>query len=240
MLEIRNIFVKAGEFMLCDISLKISEGEYHALIGPSGSGKTLLLNTIAGFQKTIKGSILYNNNEIQHLSPEKRNISYLFQDLALFPHLNVYNNIAFPLKIRGVNKVDIDKTVKEYLDFTHITHLINRSISNLSGGEKQRVALARILVTGSPFIMLDEPFSAIDTQLQPELIILLSRISLLGKAIIHVTHNFNEIEGLAKNVTVMDKGAIIQSGRLENLVSNPVNTFVAGFSNPRIKPKGLS
>lgn len=229
MLSLQNVSVKAGRFLLKDISLHIESNTYHAIIGPSGSGKTLLLNTISGFTKVAAGRILLHQTEIHTLRPEKRNIAYLFQDLALFPHMDVFNNIAFPLKIKNTNREEIRKRVEEYMEFTKISHLKTRDIVNLSGGEKQRVALCRILVTGYPLILLDEPFSAIDTQLQPELLKLLRNISLLQKTIIHVTHNYNEIASLAKTATVLDNGSVIQNGTLNDLVDNPANNFVAGF-----------
>jgi len=230
MLSIKNISLSAGDFCIKNLSLEIADGEYHALLGPSGSGKTVLLNTIAGFIKPENGSIFFMDKDISDLAPEKRKISYLFQDLALFPHLNVTNNVAYSLRAKGVKKATIAKLVDEYLDFAQISDLKNRTIEKLSGGEKQRVALARILVTGNPLLLLDEPFSAIDTQLKTGLKKLLRKISDNGITVIHVTHNIEEVLGLADNISIVENGSIIQSGKFYDVLNQPKNKFIAGFS----------
>jgi molybdopterin-binding protein len=230
MIELNKINSKFKDFELSDISLNIKKGEYHVLVGPSGAGKTLLLNIIAGFVKPDSGRIILNNSDITDLLPQNRNVSYLFQDLALFPHLTVEENVAFPLKIRKMKKQEISTQVKKYLEFTDVLHLKDRSISKLSGGEKQRVALARNLITESGILMLDEPFSAIDTQLKLSLKKLLKKISDYGVTIIHVTHNPEEAISLAHKITVVENGKIISSGTYKEVFSKPLNMFMAGFS----------
>ena len=230
MIELKNIRRKFKDFELSDISLNISKGEYHVLVGPSGAGKTLLLNLIAGFVKPDSGRIILNNSDITDLLPQNRNVSYLFQDLALFPHLSVEENVAFSLKIKKMKKQDVSAQVKKYLEFTDVLHLKDRSISKLSGGEKQRVALARNLITESGILMLDEPFSAIDTQLKLSLKKLLKKISDYGVTIIHVTHNPEEAISLAHKITVVENGKIISSGTYKEVFSKPLNMFIAGFS----------
>ncbi len=230
MLEIRNLNKRLKSFTLNNISLFVKQGEYHVLLGPSGSGKTLLLNIIAGFIKQDSGEILYNSIEISKFSPGNRKISYLLQDLALFPHLTVYENVAFPLKIKKIDKKQIDEKVLKYLEFTEILNLRDRSINKLSGGEKQRVALARNLITETKLLLLDEPFSAIDSQLKLSLKKLLKKISETGITIIHVTHNIEETYNLADKISVIENGYIIQSDKLENIVEKPKNKFIASFS----------
>jgi len=230
MLELRNINLKLKDFELKDISLKIEKGEYHMLVGPSGSGKTLMLNIIAGFVKPDSGLILINNQDITKFSPQLRNVSYLFQDLALFPNMTVFENVAFPLVVRHMKKQDIDEKVKKYLEFTEVYHLKDRCISKLSGGEKQRVAITRNLITECGLLMLDEPFSAIDTQLKLSLKKLLKKISNLGVTIIHVTHNPEEVLNLANRITVVEDGRVISSGNSTEVFEKPLNKFMAGFS----------
>jgi len=233
MIDIDKICIYLPDFSIENISFTIAKGEYHVLLGPSGSGKTLILNAIAGLKSINAGQIIYKGNNITKLAPNKRNIPFLFQDLALFPHLNVFDNIAFPLNIKKINKKVIEQRVDDLLDFVGITALKNRRIDKLSGGEKQRVAIARCLILESEVILLDEPFSAIDTQLLLELKKLLKKISSSGVTVVHVTHNFEEAVNLADKITVIDKGRIIQSGLTEQVFNNPANSFIAAFSGKR-------
>lgn len=230
MLKLDKISVSFPDFKLNEVSLNIQKGEYHVLLGPSGSGKTLILNCIAGFQKTDSGKIIYNDINITDLPPNKRNISFLFQELALFPHLNVKQNIEYPLKVKRIKKQERIRLIDEYLDFTEISNLKCRNIDKLSGGEKQRVALARNLVTKTGLLLLDEPFSAIDSQLIVSLKKLLKKISAQGITIIHVTHNFEEAVNMANKISVIDNGKILQSGNMENIFNSPKNKFIAMFS----------
>ncbi len=233
MLKLQNISVRLKDFNLEDINLEIKKGQYHVLLGPSGSGKTVLLNTVAGFHKPESGKILLNNTDISAFPPEKRNLSLLFQDLALFPHLNVYENLAFPLKMKNLGKPETEQRVDKYLGLTEISHLKFRDISKLSGGERQRVALARILVAESGLLLLDEPFSAIDTQLKLSFKKLLRKISASGVTIIHVTHDLEESINLADSISVIENGKIIQSGPIHDVLNNPVNSFIASFTGQR-------
>lgn len=229
MLELKNVNIKYNNFSLQDISFTVADNEYYALIGPSGSGKTLILNIIAGITKPKSGTIILNNVDITHKSIKDRNIAYLFQDLALFPHLNVYDNIAFPLKIRKIHKSIIKEKVLNILDFIEAKDLINRNIDNLSGGEKQRVALARALINESKLLILDEPFSAIDTQLKYNLKKLLKKINKAGISIIHVTHDPEEILNLANKIIVIENGKIIKDDKLELVFNKPSSLFIANF-----------
>ena len=229
MLSIKNISLSAGDFCIKNLSLEIADGEYHALLGPSGSGKTVLLNTIAGFQNINEGQIFLEGKEITRAQAEKRNVAYLFQDLALFPHLDVFANIAYPLRTSGMKPEKINELVNEYMDFAQISELRKRKIDKLSGGEKQRTALARILVTKKPLIMLDEPFSAIDSQLKTGLKSLLKKISDTGITIIHVTHDLDEIKGLAKKISIIEKGVIAYSGNYNEIIDSSHSDFISGF-----------
>lgn len=232
-LELKNINHKLDDFELKNINLSIPKGEYHVLLGPSGAGKSVLLNLIAGFYLNYKGKIFLNSVDITNFSPQKRNVSILFQDLALFPHLNVYNNIAFPLKMRKFSKTKIDAQVQKYINIAEISNLTNRKIQDLSGGEKQRVAIARCLVSGADILLLDEPLTAVDTQLRNSLKDLLRSIHKLGKTIIHVTHDLNETKSLADKISVIHKGRIIETGSYNQVFNNPKNFFTAEFNNAK-------
>lgn len=216
MLELKDINLNFKSFSLQNVSLKVKEQEYHILLGPSGSGKTLLMNIIAGFQSIDSGMILYKGVDITRLGPQKRNIAYLFQDLALFPHLTVFENVAFSMKMKRIARKEITDQVDKYLDFTGAVPLANRQIGTLSGGEKQKVALARILITGAKMLLLDEPFSAVDTPFRLELKKLLKKIQGLGVSVLHITHNFEEAVALGDQVTLIEKGKIISSDELDD------------------------
>jgi molybdate/tungstate transport system ATP-binding protein len=233
MVELKRINLSFRNFSLENVSLKAEKGSYHVIVGPSGSGKTLLLNIIAGFIKPESGSVFVSNNETTSLPPQNRGVSYLFQDLALFPHLSVSENVAFPLKMRKCDKATIKTKTEEYLNFTGAINLKDRNIEKLSGGEKQRVALARCLVTESPVLLLDEPFSAIDTQLRSSLKKLLRKISASGVTIIHVTHNPEEALSLATHMSVMENGKIVNSGTVGDVFNSPINRFMADFGGIR-------
>ncbi len=233
MLRLDNISVDFSDFSLKNIYLTINPGEYRVLLGPSGSGKTLILNCITGFQKLNSGQIFYLNKNITNTAANKRNISFLFQDLALFPHLNVNDNLAYPLKIKGLKNNEIQNIINEYLDFTEIKHLKDRTIDKLSGGEKQRVAIARCLINGNKMILLDEPFSAIDSQLLLSLKKLLKRISAKGISIIHVTHNFEEAINMAHKISVIENGCLLQTGTIDEIFNKPASGFVANFSGKK-------
>lgn len=230
MLKLENISVNFQDFSLKKICLEVPKGEYHVLLGPSGSGKTLILNCIAGFQNHHNGKIIYKNKDISKEAPNKRGISFLFQDLALFPHLNVSENIEYPLKIKKYKKAERQSKVNEYLNFTEIYHLKDRQIGQLSGGEKQRVAIARSLVSGTDMLLLDEPFSAIDSQLLISLKKLLKKISAAGISVIHVTHNFEEAINMAQKISIINNGEIIQTGTVDEIFNAPKNSFIAIFS----------
>ena len=232
-LELKNISHKLDDFELKDINLSIDKGEYHVLLGPSGAGKSVLLNLIAGFYTNHIGTILLDSIDITNFSPQKRNVSILFQDLALFPHLNVYDNIAFPLKIKKISNTILNDEVEKYLEITEISNLKYRRIQDLSGGEKQRVAIARCLVSGADLLLLDEPLTAVDTQLRYSLRQLLKSIHRLGKTIVHVTHDLKETKDLADKISVINKGQIVESGTYADIFNHPKSVFTADFNNSK-------
>lgn len=229
MLELINVSYKIGEFSLKNINLKIADNEYHVLIGPSGSGKTILLNIIAGFIKPVSGKIILNNIDITEYPPEKRDMSYLLQNLSLFPHLNVYQNVYYALRFKKLAFKEKDELVKKYMQITNIEHLEKRYPANLSGGEKQRVALARCLTKQPKLLLLDEPFSAIDTILKNDLKNLLKKIKDTGVEIIHVTHDPIEAVNLADSISIIEDGNLITTP-YKNLQSKvPLTNFMAKF-----------
>ncbi|SHH47456.1 ATP-binding cassette domain-containing protein [Thermosipho atlanticus] len=192
-LQIQNLKIEVGNFKLYVNNLKVNPGEYVYILGPTGSGKTLLLEAIAGFVTLKTGKILFNNQDISILPPEKRNIGFMYQNYHLFPHLNVKKNIEFGLKMKKIK----DPTFFNYIvNRFNISHILNRKVQNLSGGEKQRVALARALVTKPKILLLDEPLSALDQDIKMEILELLHQLCQEYNLIcIHVTHDKSEIIG---------------------------------------------
>jgi molybdate/tungstate transport system ATP-binding protein len=205
------------------------------LLGPTGAGKTLLLETIMGFNTPDEGRILIDNQEITDVAPEKRGIGYVPQNSVLFPHMTVHQNIAFGLKMRDKPKHEQDKTVNELLDLVGIKNLANRLPAGLSGGEKQKVALARVLALDSKIVLLDEPLAAMDSETARQLRKELKRIHKEHrKTVVHVTHSLIEAFGLADKLAIINAGEIVQVGKAKELASNPKNEFAArilGYEN---------
>ncbi|RLG87835.1 MAG: sugar ABC transporter ATP-binding protein [Thermoprotei archaeon] len=212
------------------INLTISDGEFVALLGPSGCGKTTTLLLIAGIYKPTKGEIYFDDKLVNDLDPKDRNVGMVFQSYALYPHMSVYDNIAFPLKLKKIPKNEIDKKVKEVAKFLHIEELLSRKPFQLSGGQQQRVALARALVKEPDIFLLDEPLSNLDAKLRIEMRAELKRLQKeLGITTIYVTHDQVEAMTMADRIAVMNRGRIMQVGTPDDLYNKPVNTFVAGF-----------
>ncbi len=233
MLELKSITRRFGSFALDDLSFKVNRGEYFILLGRSGSGKSLTLELIAGIRKPEKGQVILNGTDITLLKMQKRKTGLVFQDFALFPHLTVYDNIAYPLKMKRTLKQDIYKMIDKIAAEVNIKHLLERKPDSLSGGEKQRVAVARTLVTSPDIILLDEPMASIDTPLRDDIRRLLRRINDGGMTILHVTHDYREAIRLADRVGVIHNGRIIQVGKPDEVFANPVNRFVARFAGIR-------
>lgn len=197
MLEVTNLEYSIGKFNLGPLSIKLGKGEYLAIFGPSGSGKSLFLELIAGIRYPGNGSIKLQGEEIAGKPPRKRGVSLLFQDYALFPHLSVRENIAFPLKLKKISKEGAVNKINEICSYLSIGHLLDRKIEGLSGGEQQRVALARAIANEPKLLLLDEPLSALDPELREEALELLKLVKSSGITTIHVTHNREEIKDLA-------------------------------------------
>lgn len=204
MLSCKEVEYSVGRFRLRPFSLELEKGEYCALLGPSGSGKTVILELIAGLRRVHKGRIMIEGKDYTREPPQKRPVGILFQDYALFPHMNVYDNIAYALKISGMTKPDIFRTIQTSVHELDIVHLLDRFPDTLSGGEKQRVALARTLMTHPSVLLLDEPLSALDADLRDASAALLKKLSSDGLTVLHVTHDPKEVELLAHRSVTID------------------------------------
>ena len=216
--------------VIYDFNLTINEGEFVTFLGPSGCGKTTILRMLAGFETPTSGEILFNGKDISELPPNERKFNTVFQKYALFPHMNVYENIAFGLKIKKVSKNEIDKKVSEMLKLVALEGFEKRAIDSLSGGQQQRVAIARALVNEPKVLLLDEPLGALDLKLRKEMQSELKRIQQrLGITFIFVTHDQEEALTMSDTIVVMNKGVIQQMGSPEDIYNEPANAFVADF-----------
>lgn len=219
-----------NEVILKNFSLSIKEGEFVTLLGPSGCGKTTTLRIIAGFLSPDRGNIFFKHKKINKVPAHKREVNTIFQKYALFPHLNVYENVAFGLRIQKKPEEEINKKVNEMLKMVNLDKYINRDINSLSGGQQQRVAIARALANNPKVLLLDEPLGALDLKLrkdmQTELINIHKRT---GITFVLVTHDQEEALSMSDRVVVMDKGRIQQIGTPQDIYNEPKNAFVADF-----------
>ena len=230
-IELKNI-TKAfdGDVVLDNIGLDIYDNEFLTLLGPSGCGKTTLLRIVGGFESPDRGDVVFMGERINDVPPHKRNVNTVFQRYALFPHLNVYENIAFPLREKKVPREEIDQKVREMLALVALNGFENRSVTSLSGGQQQRVAIARALVNRPKVLLLDEPLAALDLRLRKDMQNELKRIQqAMGITFIYVTHDQEEALSMSDTVVVMDKGRIQQIGKPEDIYNEPKNAFVADF-----------
>ena len=218
------------EIVLNDINLYINDKEFLTLLGPSGCGKTTTLRLIAGFLQPTKGDVLFDGVRINDVPPHKRKVNTVFQRYALFPHLDVYENVAFGLRIAKLSEKEIDERVTEMLEIVSLRGFENRKVTQLSGGQQQRVAIARALVNRPEILLLDEPLGALDLRLRKDMQQELKRIQqALGITFIYVTHDQEEALAMSDTVVVMDKGRIQQIGHPEDIYNEPKNAFVADF-----------
>ena len=216
--------------ILKDINLRLPESTKLSVLGPSGSGKTTLLRLIAGLEEPDSGNIMFNGQSMNNYPAHKRNFGMMFQEFALFPHLNVFNNSAFGLKMKGMNNAQIKSRVNEMLLMTNLDGFSKRSIDELSGGERQRVALARTLAPNPGLLMLDEPLSSLDKVLRKHLLLELTKIiSKLNIITIFVTHDHEEAFAAGDTIIIMKQGSIEQQGTPEQLIQIPKNQWVKDF-----------
>lgn len=213
-----------------NVSLKVRRNEFFSLLGPSGCGKTTTLRIIAGLEEPDEGIVKLNGVDVTYTPTHKRNIGMVFQTLALFPHLNVYDNIAFGLRMRNVPEDEIRNRVREMLEIVKLSGLENRRINQLSGGQRQRVALARALIINPSVLLLDEPLGALDLKIRQHMMVELKRIQKeVGTTFIYVTHDQTEAMVMSDRIAVMKDGLIQQVGSPSEIYMNPVNKFVASF-----------
>ncbi len=230
MIVLEEISCRLGAFYLRPTFLALKEGDYWVLLGPTGSGKSVLLSLIAGLIRPDSGRVLKDGREITRVAPEARRFGMMVQDFALFPNMTVFENIAFPLRVRRVSKGETIKRVEEMAARIGIPHLLKRGLKGLSGGEKQRVALARVLTVKPDLLLLDEPLSALDQMTRRELIEELRGIHReFGIPVLHVTHDFEEGISLGTRMAVIHQGEIIQKGTPEALSRSPKTPLVAAF-----------
>ncbi|MFQ5925474.1 MAG: ATP-binding cassette domain-containing protein [Dehalococcoidia bacterium] len=234
MIEIKNLAVDLGAFLLQDINLSIEPGEYFIILGPTGAGKTILLESIAGLHPIERGEIWLNGREVTNLEAEKRGIGFVYQDYALFPHLSVKDNLLFGLKQKRRSQAEMKKVVDWVAGLLGVTHLLERNPATLSGGERQKVALARALSISPQVLLLDEPLSALDPQAREGVQQELRQIHHRLKAtIVHVTHDFEEAIALGDRIAVLGEGRILQIGTPEQIFRQPNSEFVARFALSR-------
>ena len=230
MIRVENLSNNWGDFSLRDISLNIKENEYFIILGPTGAGKTLLLEIIAGLYFPKEGKVVINGKDVTFVNPEHRGLGFVYQDFALFPHLNVKKNIEYGLKIRKVPEEEREKKISELVKLLKIKHLLLRDTTTLSGGEKQKVSLARALAINPKIILMDEPFSALDENTKARLISDMKELHKRGGiTFIHVTHSQEEAMLLADRIGIMMGGTIVQVGNPEEIFYKPVSKEIAQF-----------
>ena len=230
-ISLKNITVSFdGEEVLKNFNLNIRDGEFVTLLGPSGCGKTTTLRVIGGFVQPDSGDLFFNGQRINDLPPHKRQVNTIFQRYALFPHLNVYENVAFGMRVQKKPRKEIDARVHEMLRMVNLEGFIHRNVNALSGGQQQRVAIARALANRPKVLLLDEPLGALDLKLRKDMQNELKNIQQqTGITFIFVTHDQEEALSMSDTVVVMDKGQIQQIGTPQDIYNEPTNAFVADF-----------
>ncbi|MCR4940331.1 MAG: ABC transporter ATP-binding protein [Treponemataceae bacterium] len=228
---VSNVSKEFGTFHALDnVDFTIKKGEFFSLLGPSGCGKTTLLRIIAGFEFPDSGTVLFDDKDITPLSPDKRPSNTVFQSYALFPHLSVYENVAFPLRLKKLGKEEIDAKVKEYLHLVQLDTQMEKKPNQLSGGQRQRVAIARALINEPSVLLLDEPLSALDAKLRTQLLVDLDALhDKIGITFIYVTHDQAEALSVSDRIAVMNQGVVLQVGTPFEIYESPATEFVAKF-----------
>lgn len=231
LIELKNVTKKYSDNTVLDnLNLYVRKNEFITLLGPSGCGKTTTLNIIAGFETVDEGYVLFEDKDINRVPPHKRPINTVFQKYALFTHMNVYENVAFGLRIKKLPEKDIKEKVKEMLKMVDLEGFEKRSTDSLSGGQQQRVAIARALVNEPKLLLLDEPLGALDLMLRKEMQLELKKIQKkLGITFVFVTHDQEEALTMSDIIVVLNKGLVQQIGTPEDIYNEPKNRFVASF-----------
>ncbi len=227
MLRVQNLCLRAGEFALQDVCLQVRSGEYFVLMGPTGSGKSLLVKAICGLMPIAAGRVLINGRDVTALEPRQRRVGYVPQDSALFPHLTVERNITFALETAGLGRRQARQKVAPVVETLGIENLLGRSPLTLSGGETQKVALARALARSPDLLLLDEPVSALDEPTRREICPVLKRVQReFDLATLHVCHSREEAQDLADRVGILSAGRLVQTGTMEELTARPADELV--------------
>jgi molybdopterin-binding protein len=234
MIEVKNLSVDLGEFILKDITLNIEEGEYFIILGPTGAGKTVLLESVAGLYPIKHGEIWLRGKEVTGVEPEKRKISIVYQDHVLFPHLSVKDNIIFGLSMQKIKADEVANRLNWVAELLGISHLLHRQPDTLSGGEKQKIALGRAIITQPELLLVDEPLSALDPETRESVQQELRQLHrTLQITILHVTHDFEEAISLGNRIAVIGEGRLMQVGAPEEIFRHPNSEFVARFAMTR-------
>jgi len=232
LLTVSQLNLVAGNFTLKNIDLMVSEGEYFVLMGSTGSGKSLLVKSICGIGRIQSGLIKIAGRRVEHLAPRLRKVGYVPQESNLFPHMSVIDNIFFPLRVRRISNVKSKAFVEHLIEMLNLTHLRHRSPKSLSGGERQKTALARALAARPDLLILDEPVSAVDEPTRREICNDLLRVQRkFNLATIHVCHSLDEAKSVADRVGIMHNGNIIQTGSLDDISQEPASPEVARLLN---------
>lgn len=231
MIEVKDVSIKYGNFTAVNnVNFTVKDGEFFTLLGPSGCGKTTTLRAISGFEKISSGEILLDGKDISPLSPEEREIGFVFQNYALFPSMTVFDNIAFGLKIRHLKKDSVLEKVRSIAELIGITEHLNKKISHISGGQQQRVAIARALVLNPRLLLMDEPLSNLDAKLRVSMRGEIKRIQKeLGIVAVYVTHDQEEAMAISDHIAVFNKGVIEQIGTPQEIYYHPKTEFTAKF-----------
>jgi len=238
MLSVRRICKSLGDLAIKDISFDVHPGQYFVLLGASGVGKSVLLETIAGLSQPDAGRVFLDGRDVTGSQIRQRRIALVFQNSTLFPHMTVYDNIAYPLKCKKLNGSQVRQRTAELAEDFAVGHLLNRNPRTLSGGQSQRVSLARAVASRPRCLLLDEPISSLDVKSRPQIRALLRRISTTGQAIVHVTHDYTEAASLGTHIAVMEDGQIAQTGTAEEVFQRPKSDFIARFVGIRNFFKG--
>ncbi|MBF0805285.1 ABC transporter ATP-binding protein [Streptococcus sp. WM07] len=228
--HVSKVYEDTGTQVLKDINFELEEGKFYTLLGASGSGKSTILNMIAGLLDPSSGDIFLDGNRLNGVPINQRDVHTVFQSYALFPHMNVFDNVAFPLKVRKVDKEEVAERVRQVLKMVQLSGYEKRSIQKLSGGQRQRVAIARAIINQPRVVLLDEPLSALDLKLRTDMQYELRELQQrLGITFVFVTHDQEEALAMSDWIFVMNEGEIVQSGTPVDIYDEPINHFVASF-----------